>query len=383
MDVRSKNPSPNVILAMMALAGVAIARALLPIEGPPDSDFALFLYPWMDAIRHEGLASIAGAFSEYTPPYIYVLNLAALIEPSVGTMAAIKLVNIPFVISCAWGIGAIARQATGERELGKIAASLIFVCPSLLIDSFAQGQCDAIFISFLIWFVYFAIREQPALAAAMFGLALSFKLQALFVSPLLMTLLLWRRMSLRHLMIIPAVYVVMMIPAAIAGRPWGELLTVYIGQTGVMHELSLNAPNPWWFLHGIVDYRLGVVAGLLAGVAAIALLVWQSAKLPRSASSMLLIAATSAALLPWVLPKMTARYFLVADLLTIALAFARPGLWPAAVLIQIGSVVAMLAYFLGWGTAGLAIGPTTLAVFLLVYATLSVGGAGRQIAGSR
>ena len=371
MDARFKNPSPNVILAMMALAGVAIARALLPIEGPADSDFALFLYPWMDSIRHQGLASIAGGFSEYTPPYIYVLNLAALIEPSVGTVAAIKLVNVPFVISCAWGIGAIIRQSTDDGDLGKIGAALILVCPSLLMDSFAHGQCDAIFMSFLIWFVYFAILERPMLAAAMFGLALSFKLQALFVSPLLLTLLLWRRMKLWHLAIIPAVYIVMMVPAAIAGRPWSELLTVYAGQAGVMHELSLNAPNPWWFLHGIVDYRSGVVAGLLAGVTAIALLVWQSAKLPKSASSVLLIAATSAALLPWVLPKMTARYFLLADLLTIGLAFARPGLWPAAVLMQIGSVIAMLAYFLGWGTAGLAIGPTTLALFMLVYAILT------------
>src|SRR5262245_59842421 len=239
MDERSKSLPPNVILAMMALAAVAAMRALLPVEGPPDSDFALFLYPWMDVIRHEGLRSIAGGFSEYTPPYIYLLNLAALIEPAVGTMAAIKLINLPFVISCAWSIGAVVRQASGNRDLGKIAAAVTLFCPSLLINSFAHGQCDAIFTSFVIWFAYFAMRDRPALACLMFVLAVSFKLQAIFVSPLLLTLLLWRRMKLWHLMIIPATYVLMMVPAALAGRPWERLLTIYLRQGDLMQDLSL------------------------------------------------------------------------------------------------------------------------------------------------
>jgi len=367
MNERTKGLPPNVILAMMALAAVAVLRALLPVKGPPDSDFAFFLLPWMDVIRHEGLASIAGRFSEYTPPYIYLLNVAALIEPAVGTVPAIKLVNLPFVISCAWGIGALVREASGDRDLGKIAAGVTLVCPSLLINSFGHGQCDAIFTSFLIWFVYFAARGRPALACLMFGLAFSFKQQAIFLSPLLLTLLLWRRIKLWHLLIIPMTYVAMMVPAALAGRPWGRLLTIYLRQGDLMQDLSLNAPNPWWFLRGIVDYKVGLIAGVLAGGIAAALIVWRSVKLPRTTVSVLLIASTAAALLPWVLPKMTARYFFVADLLTIALAFVRPRLWPAAVLIQIGSLIAVFAYFSHWATAAFAVGPTAAGVLLLAY----------------
>lgn len=367
MDERTKNLSPNVILAMMALAAVAVARALLPIEGPPDSDFTLFLYPWMAAIRDRGLASISGEFSQYTPPYVYLLYLASLIEPAVGTIAAIKLINVPFVISCAWGIGALVRDMSGDKDRGTIAAAVTIICPTLLINSFAHGQCDAIFTSFLIWFVYFAARGRPALACLMFGLAFSFKQQAIFILPLLLALLLWRRIKLWHLLIIPAAYFVMMVPAALAGRPWGELLTIYVGQTDIQHELSLNAPNPWWFLRDIVSYKAGVIAGLLAGAAAMVLLAWQSTRLPKTAISILLIAATSAAVLPWVLPKMTARYFFVADLLTIALAFVRPRLWPAAVLIQIGSLLAILSYFFSWGTAAIAFWPTTFGCGIVMH----------------
>jgi len=378
MDERTKSLSPNVILAMMALAAVAAARALLPLEGPPDSDFVLFLNRWMDVIRHQGVASIAGGFSEYPPTYIYLLNIAALIEPAVGTVVAIKLINVPFVISCALGTGSLVRDISGEKDRGTIAAAVTLICPTLLINSFAQGQCDVIFASFLLWFVYFAARGRPVLACLMFGLALSFKQQAIFILPLLLTLLLWRRIKLWHLLIIPAAYVVMMVPAALAGRPWGDLLTVYVRQMDVMHELSLNAPNPWWFLHSIVDYKFGVIAGLIAGAVAGALLVWRSVRLPKTAMSILLIAATSAAVLPWVLPKMTARYFFIADLLTIAVAFVRPRLWPVAVLIQIGSLVAISAYFSRWGTAALAFWPTTLGVILLVHELVGEGSPQRR-----
>jgi len=372
MDERAKGLPPNVILAMMALASVAIARALLPIEGPPDSDFALFLRPWMNAIHHQGLASIAGGFSEYTPPYIYLLNLAALIEPAVGTVAAVKFINLPFVISCAWGIGAIVRYLTSSHERGIAAAAVTLACPSLLVNAFAFGQCDAIFAGFLIWFVYFAVRERPLLAALMFGLAFAFKAQALFAAPLVGVLLLWRRMAWWHVLLIPATYLAMMVPAALAGRPWSELLTIYLGQAGVMHELSLNAPNPWWFLKDVVAYRTGVIVGLAAGAAAAAVIAWRARALPRSGAVILLIATVSVAVLPWVLPKMTSRYFIVADLLTIALAFVRPQLWPAAVLIQVGSLVASLSYFYpASATTALAFGPTTLGVGILAYALIT------------
>lgn len=369
MDQREKGLSANVILAMMALAAVATARALLPIEGPSeDSDFVLFLYPWMAAIRHQGLASIAGGFSEYTPPYIYLLNVAALIEPAVGTVAAIKLVNAPFVASCAWGIGSIVRHVSGEDDRGTIAAAVTLVCPSLLINAFAHGQCDAVFASFLIWFVYFAVRERPVLACLMFGLAVSFKLQAMFLSPLLLTLWFWRRVRFWHLLLIPATYVLMMTPAALAGRPWGELLTVYVGQAKLKHDLSLNAPNFWWFTRGHGWYPVAVWIGLALGAVGGLFIVWRSVRLDRKTISVLLIAAVCAALMPAILPKMTSRYFIIADLLSIALAFVRPRLWPAAVLIQIGSVLAVSSYFFaGWGVATLAFGPMTLGVGIVVY----------------
>jgi len=366
MNDRSKEISPNVILAMMAATALVAARALLPIKGPPDGDFPLFLIPWLDAIRERGLASISGEFSMYTPPYIYLLNVASLIEPAVGPVTAVKLLNAPFVAALAVGIGAVVRQTTGDWDMAKIATAIGIVSPTLLLNAFGYGQCDVIYASFLVWFVYLAMRDRPALACVLFGLALSFKLQAMFVSPLLIALLLWRQMKLWHLVLIPLTYVVMMVPAAMAGRPWADLLTIYLHQGHFTHSISVNAQNPWWLLRGLIDYQVGVAVGLAIGALAGTLIVWRSVRLPRDVVSTLLIATVAAALLPYVLPKMHERYFFVADMLTIALAFSRPRLWPAAVFIQAGSLIASISYFAQLGTAGLAFVPTTFGVGILL-----------------
>lgn len=96
--------SPTALLALMACAGLSAALALLPLAGPPSGDFALFLIPWMDVIRERGIASISGEFSAYTPPYIYLLNIASLIEPIFGSVVAVKLVNISFLWQQRWAL---------------------------------------------------------------------------------------------------------------------------------------------------------------------------------------------------------------------------------------------------------------------------------------
>lgn len=359
--------SANVILAMMVCTAVAATRAMLPVEGPPDGDFPLFLIPWMDIIRERGLASISGEFSAYTPPYIYLLNLASLIEPAVGTVAAVKLVNLPFVALLCWGIGALVVTATGNRDLAKIAAAVALVSPTLLVNAFAYGQADVIFTAFLVWFVVFAMRDRPGLAASMFGVALAFKFQALLLSPLLLYLLVSKQMRLRELLLVPAAYAAMMLPAALAGRPWEQLLTILLRQGALKQELSLYAPNPWWLLRDYVDYQTGLAIGLVLGGLAALLIVALALRLERTRLSLLIIAAVTAALMPYVLPKMAARYFFIADLITIALAFVRPNLWPAAVLMQAGSLIAMLGYFDGRPTASLGFFPTTFAVAIILY----------------
>ncbi|MEO8560264.1 MAG: hypothetical protein ABI439_14430 [Rhodospirillales bacterium] len=347
----------------MVLAGLILAGAVLPIQGPPGNDIELFLVPWMAQIQKQGLSSIAGGFSAYAPPYIYLLNMASLLVPSVGITIAVKLLNVPFVVSLALAIGAIVKDATNDRDRAQSATAVMFVMPTLQLNAFAWGQADVIYTSFLAWFVYLAMLRQPAAAAIMFGIALSFKFQAIFLSPLLAYLLLSHQMRVRDALLIPVTYIIMMAPAAFAGRPWAEIFAIFSHQAGTYHELSMNAPNPWWFAR-FMDYRLGVLIGLAAGAACG---LWIALGAYRAKWPILYVAVLCALVMPFVLPKMHSRYTFVADALVVALAFTNSRMWPAAVLVQVGSFVACLSYFF-WPmpTAQLGFFPMAAALALIL-----------------
>jgi Gpi18-like mannosyltransferase len=104
---------------------------------------------------------------------------------------------------------------------------------------------------------------------------------------------------------------------------------------------------------------LGAAVGLAIALTAL--------KLKESPRSSLFVATLSAAAMPYVLPRMHDRYFFVADVLSLTLAFAYPRYWLAAVLFQIGSLTSYLAYFgLSMDAPGFAVVPITAGVLLLL-----------------
>jgi hypothetical protein len=73
--------------------------------------------------------------------------------------------------------------------------------------------------------------------------------------------------------------------------------------------------------------------------------------------------------MPWILPKMHERFFFPADVLALGLAFALPRYWSAAVLLQVGTLLAYMHYLAGvvraaqWASV-----PVTLALAILSFA---------------
>ncbi len=353
---------------VLPLVGAAVALALLPIT---TSDFTDYVIPWLRALQQRGAAGLSGEFSDYTPPYLYLLYLVKGLEPLVGPVVLVKLLNLPFVAGMAVAIGALVSCVTGVRACGVLAGAVVCVAPTVLMNAFAWGQSDSVYGCFLLFFVLCACANRPLAAAAMFGLALSFKLQSMFLSPFLLYLVLSKQMRLRHLLCIPILYFLLMIPAALAGRPWSELLTIYYQQSRSYGELSLYAANPWWFVEHfhLLPSRAGAAVGLIVGAGTGLAIALSSLKLEKSSAHNLFVAALSAAAMPYVLPRMHDRYFFIADLLSLAVAFVYPRYSLAAVLFQIGSLTSYLAYFgISMDAPGFAVVPITGGLLLLLMA---------------
>jgi Gpi18-like mannosyltransferase len=132
------------------------------------------------------------------------------------------------------------------------------------------------------------------------------------------------------------------------GRSWESIFNLYVGQVGQFEDLSRNAPNLYVFIPNEY-YHPVFEAGL--GIFVLAMLVWAwtnwRTKSPVTPKQLALTALVSAALVPFLLPKMHDRYFYQADVFSFMTAMLVPELWFAPILFQISSGIAYSAFLLG------------------------------------
>jgi Gpi18-like mannosyltransferase len=105
---------------------------------------------------------------------------------------------------------------------------VVLFAPTVVLNGSFWGETDMLYTSCLVACLYFLLAKKNTPGLIAFGLAFSFKLQAMFLAPFLLILLLKRAVSWKHLLLVPGVYLVTIIPAWLVGRPLPELLQVYL-----------------------------------------------------------------------------------------------------------------------------------------------------------
>jgi Gpi18-like mannosyltransferase len=333
------------LLALAAAGGLAVLLHLLawPTATP---DMHTFLLPWYAHIQEHGpIGAFAVPFSNYTPAYLYLLAIASTLHPWVEPMTVIKLVSVFGTLCLAASAGALLKAAGSPHY--RTGGALLFLLPTPLLNAAFIGQCDAFWTAACVMAVAAAIRRQPPAMLVWCGIALAFKAQAAFLAPFVFAVLLRERTPVRLWLIPPAIYAAIMTPAWLAGWPALDLMLVYARQT-VEFASPGNLANPWVSARHLMPieapsfYVVGYSAAAAAAVAFVVLLK------DRLVGSRLIIggAILSALMLPWLLPKMHERYFLLADVLAFVLALAvrdRSTLL-IAVLVQFASLSAIFSY---------------------------------------
>ena len=361
---RRLDSAPNCLVLICILYALVIPFT--------NTDISKGYLPWYDYIvAHGRFAALADNFASYTPPYLYLLSIGSLANGLLPSFLIIKLIAIAGTIGLAFGFFWLitALDYQGARRLPVLWLMLL---PTVFLNGPWWGQTDTFYAGPLLFAIGEVLRRRPLTAMMAVGLALSFKMQAVFIAPLLLALLLTRRVPWAYLAIPPIIYAAMMIPSWLAGRPVNDLIGIYGGQADTFQQLAKNAPNFWTYLEGVhlVAYSTGVPIGLGLGVGATAwlgYLGWRERKLDPE--TLLLIAAAGAIILPFVLPKMHNRYFFLGDVLS----FARAILFPSArrtriaALMQAGSFLSGLAFVIGL-PAGAPVG----AIFMTAAVVLTL-----------
>jgi Gpi18-like mannosyltransferase len=320
-----------------------LLRALL--LNATTSDTQQFVLPWFDRLARAGYAALGqalpnkvGTDANYTPPYYYLLYLASLLDGAAPRLWLIKFVSIAFdALAAAFAYRAVRLNFSHTRAL--YASAALFAAPTVILNGAWWGQCDIIWVSLILGSFSFAMARRPLWAVILFGVALSFKAQAFFLAPFLFLLFLRGEMSVWRLALVPFVYAAMMVPAVALGQSWGDVFSVYAHQAGHFKQLSLSAPNPYYFISDDF-YAPGVAIGLTVTTLACAALAFLARKADLRPADRTLAAAMFVALSVLLLPKMHDRYFFAADVFSIVLAFYVPRLWFAAASFQITSLFA-------------------------------------------
>lgn len=310
-------------------------------------DYVSFLSKWVESMRHMTLRqALATPIGDYNMPYLYFLLLVSRLP--MYDLYAIKLLSILADVFAALAVAKLAALVTDkpERILLVFVGSLL--APTMLLNGSYWGQCDSVYGALALWGLYFGLTRHPALCLSMLALGFAFKLQAVFILPIVAFMLVMGYLSPKHLPIFPGVFLAVMVPALLAGRSIANTFSIYFSQAESYPYLSLNAPSLWVMIPN--DYFSELTPGpvLFAGIGVLALLfVFLKRYSVLRKADLVDLSLIFCLVIPYLLPKMHERYFYLAEILSLAYAARFPKRWPVAVVILLGGFLSYRSYLFG------------------------------------
>ncbi|MBR0040071.1 MAG: DUF2029 domain-containing protein [Oscillospiraceae bacterium] len=331
-------------LSVLLLALAFAARAY--VFDYETLDYQNFLSKWVGFFRENGhFRAMRYSVGNYNIPYLYFLALFSLLP--IRDLYLIKLLSTLFDVLLAWGAMKLLSRYTKKNALLLACFFTVLCLPTVFLNSAVWAQCDSSYAALLVIALWLALDDRPVPSMACAALAFGFKLQAVFVLPVFAVLWMAGKFKWRHFLIFPAVYVLLVLPAVLLGRPFWETVTLYFSQTGsIGSALNYNSSSVFAILWKIPAServsKIAVAAAFCYMLFILGLCFFRRRDL--SDRAILAAAVLLAVGIPFLLPHMHERYFFCADILSVVLAFAA---WPcaaAALLCQFASLLGYHAY---------------------------------------
>jgi len=346
-------------------------------------DYNSFLVHWVEYFRlNGGFAGLSGSVGNYNLPYLYFLAAFSYID--MPDLYLIKLLSVFFDLILAWGAARLVYRFTDNRMAVMAAFMATLYLPTVYLNGALWGQCDSIYAAFALWSVVFALDEKPWLSVISVALSFAFKLQAVFIMPVFLIFLFAGKMKWYHLAAFPATYALTAIPAVMAGRPFMDAIMLYFNQAETVgSSLNYNSPSVFAFVPWNAEVNtallteLGIVAAFL-----FLFLLYLHCWLRRDSlddKALLICTVLTVVAVPYLLPHMHDRYFFIADVLSLVLAFVIPWLGFCPVLVSFASLLGYHAYLkmrfllpMSYGAAALLFVIVSLLIALMTKNTKKI-----------
>lgn len=227
------------------------------------ADYNDFLVPWTNVYVEEGLkGGLAQAFGSYYVPYNLFLGIISYLPLEPWVMIAL------FSCTCDYAIGIFVYKISvcilkekncNDREIYRksvIAGVVSVLLPATLMNGALWKQCDAVYTSFMIISLYYALKEKNNKSLLFLGISFAFKLQGIFILPFYVLLYIIRKkgLSFIHFAWIPGMYLIGGLPAIIAGRRVLDTYDCYLHQATYSGFDAMNILYPNIYTFGLTDY---------------------------------------------------------------------------------------------------------------------------------
>lgn len=331
------------VSAALLAAAFGLRGYCLPYE---TLDYQNFLSKWVAFYRDNlGFHSIAYPLGNYNIPYLYFLCFFSYLP--IRDLYLIKLLSIFFDVVLAFAAMELLGLCTENRRVRRICFFTVLLLPTVVLNGAVWGQCDSIYVSLALLGLWLGLRDRPALSVLCFALSFGFKLQAVFLMPIMAVL--WFRGNYRlwHFALFPLYYLALVLPAVALGKPFVETITLYFSQMdSIGTGLNYNAPSVYAIFWRAAETQDAINLGIAGAFTyMLTLLIFCWLRRDRMSERAVLAAALLfAAGIPFFLPHMHDRYFFGADVLSVVLGCACVLCIPAALLMQYASLLSYHAY---------------------------------------
>lgn len=238
-------------ILMIFLFAITFCGCILRIFGInfESVDYTGFLKNWWIVIEQGGVGSITTQVGNYNIPYQIITSLMTYLP--FGPLYSYKFLSIVFDVLLAVAAALLVNSLSKKNSRFKaiLTYGIVFCSLTVILNSAFWAQCDSIYVSFILFSLYFLVKDKNVLAFVFLGIAFAFKLQTVFILPVfIFYYFATRKFSILHFLIIPVVDFIMCLPAVIMGRPIVDLVNIYVEQTDYGKQISMNYPNLYYLM---------------------------------------------------------------------------------------------------------------------------------------
>ena len=315
------------LLALIVITVIAIAVRVILLDYQ-SGDAYYFLLPWYETIKTEGFKALSHQVGDYNMLYQFLVAIFTLLP--LKALHAYKLFTIIFdFLLAALAARIVYKNADDHHQLkAVIAYGCVLLSPLVIFNGALWAQCDAVYTFFCILSLYMMYKDRYLGSMILFGVAMAFKLQAIFILPILLFCYFRKKkFSILYFLICPAVMIFCSLPGLLQGRKITEVFTIYFSQTSTYKSMSMNYPSFWTLFQDKAldtEERFGMFSKiaviLTVALLIFYLLIWYKKKITLNYGNFFSISLLVVYTCVLFLPSMHERYGFLYEILALFVA---------------------------------------------------------------